>query len=81
MADFITIFMCGDVMTGRGVDQLLPYPSDPKIHESYMKSAIGYVEIAERVNGPIQKPVDFSYIWGDAIEELERLTPDMRMIN
>lgn len=81
MADFITIFMCGDVMTGRGIDQLLPYPSDPKIHESYMKSAIGYVEIAERVNGPIQKPVDFSYIWGDAIEELERLTPDMRMIN
>lgn len=81
MADFITIFMCGDVMTGRGVDQLLPYPSDPKIHESYMKSAIDYVEIAERVNGPIQKPVDFSYIWGDAIEELERLTPDMRMIN
>ncbi len=81
MADFITIFMCGDVMTGRGIDQLLPYPSDPKIHESYMKSAIGYVEIAERVNGPIQKPVDFSYIWGDAIEEFERLTPDMRMIN
>ena len=28
-ADDITIFMCGDVMTGRGIDQILPHPSDP----------------------------------------------------
>ena len=35
----ITIFMCGDVMTGRGIDQVLPHPSDPTIHESYIKSA------------------------------------------
>ena len=49
----ITIFMCGDVMTGRGIDQVLPHPSDPTIYESYMKSARGYVDIAEEVNGPI----------------------------
>jgi poly-gamma-glutamate synthesis protein (capsule biosynthesis protein) len=24
----ITIFMVGDVMTGRGIDQLLPHPGD-----------------------------------------------------
>ncbi len=80
-SNFITMFMAGDVMTGRGIDQVLPHPSDPLIHEPYMKSARGYVELAEKANGPIQKPVNFSYIWGDALEELERVQPDLRIIN
>lgn len=73
--------MCGDVMTGRGVDQVLPHPADPRIYEPYMQSSIGYVELAENVNGPIPRPADFSYIWGDALDELERMAPDMRIIN
>jgi hypothetical protein len=54
--NWITIFMCGDVMSGRGIDQVLPHPSDPIIYESYMKSARGYVKIAEKVNCPIDYP-------------------------
>ncbi len=27
----LTLFLCGDVMTGRGVDQILPRPSAPEI--------------------------------------------------
>lgn len=77
----ITLFMTGDVMTGRGIDQVLPNPSDPIIHEPYMKSASGYVGLAERAHGTIQKPVSFSYIWGDILEELERVAPDIRIIN
>ena len=77
----ITIFMCGDVMTGRGIDQVLPHPSDPTIHESYMKSARGYVKIAEKLYGPIDYPVGFSYIWGDILKELDRVAPDVRIIN
>jgi poly-gamma-glutamate synthesis protein (capsule biosynthesis protein) len=77
----ITIFMVGDVMTGRGIDQVLPHPSDPIIHESFMKSARGYVKIAEEVNGPIQPPVSFSYIWGDTLENFNRLAPDVKIIN
>jgi poly-gamma-glutamate synthesis protein (capsule biosynthesis protein) len=77
----INMFICGDVMIGRGVDQVLPHPGNPLIHEPYMKSAGGYVELAEQANGPIQKPVSPSYIWGDAIEELERMAPDLRIIN
>jgi len=77
----ITLFMCGDVMTGRGIDQVLPHPSNPLIYEPYMRSAKGYVELAEKANGPILQPVDFSYIWGDALEEFERVLPDLRMIN
>lgn len=76
----ITIFMSGDVMTGRGIDQVLPHPGDPLIHESYMKSAAGYVKIAEEVNGPIQQPVSFSYIWGDALEELDRVAPELTQL-
>jgi poly-gamma-glutamate synthesis protein (capsule biosynthesis protein) len=81
ISDFITMFMCGDVMTGRGIDQVLPHPSDPAIYESYMRSARGYVELAEKVNGPIPQPVSFSYIWGEALGELERVAPDLRILN
>jgi poly-gamma-glutamate synthesis protein (capsule biosynthesis protein) len=77
----VTMFLCGDVMTGRGIDQVLPHPGDPLIHEYYMKSALGYVTIAEKVNGPITRPVDFDYIWGDALGSLEREGPDLRIIN
>jgi poly-gamma-glutamate synthesis protein (capsule biosynthesis protein) len=77
----ITLFMCGDVMTGRGIDQVLPRPSDPRLYESYVKNAARYVEIAQTVNGPFPKRVDFSYPWGNALEELERVMPDVRIIN
>ena len=79
--EIITLFMCGDIMTGRGIDQILPHPNDPRIYEPYMKDATGYVEIAESVNGPIQIPVKYSYIWGEALEELEQVDPDLRIIN
>lgn len=68
-------------MTGRGVDQVLPFPGNPRICEPYMTSAIGYVQLAEMAHGPIPKPVDFSYIWGDALSALERVRPDARIIN
>ncbi len=64
----ITVFMCGDVMTGRGIDQVLPQPCSPQIFEPYVRDARRYVELAEETNGLIPQPVDFSYIWGDAID-------------
>ncbi len=79
--DLITLFLSGDVMIGRGIDQILPHPSDPEIHEGYMKDARGYVEIAEKANGPISRSVAPGYIWGDALDELERVAPDLRIIN
>jgi poly-gamma-glutamate synthesis protein (capsule biosynthesis protein) len=77
----LTLFLCGDVMTGRGIDQILPHPVSPVLYERYMKSASGYVALAEEANGPIPKPVEYSYIWGDALAELERRRPDARIIN
>jgi poly-gamma-glutamate capsule biosynthesis protein CapA/YwtB (metallophosphatase superfamily) len=77
----ITIFMCGDVMTGRGIDQVLPHPSAPQIFEPYVRDARRYVELAEETNGLIPQPVDFSYIWGDALDILKRTALDARIIN
>jgi poly-gamma-glutamate capsule biosynthesis protein CapA/YwtB (metallophosphatase superfamily) len=77
----IRMFMCGDVMTGRGIDQVLPCPSAPVLHEPYIKDARQYVDIAERKSGSIPRRVDFSYIWGEAAGELDRAAPDLRLIN
>jgi poly-gamma-glutamate capsule biosynthesis protein CapA/YwtB (metallophosphatase superfamily) len=77
----VTLFLSGDVMTGRGIDQVLPHPGNPQLYEPYMTSAKGYVRLAEETNGPIRKPVDFGYIWGDALTELRSLNPDARIIN
>ena len=77
----LRLFLCGDVMTGRGIDQILPHPSAPKLYESYLDDARDYVLLAERKNGPIARPVDFSYVWGDALEELRRFSPHARIVN
>jgi poly-gamma-glutamate synthesis protein (capsule biosynthesis protein) len=79
--DTVTLFLCGDVMTGRGIDQILPHPAGPQLFEPYMRSALGYVKLAEETSGPLPKPVGFAYIWGDALAELERVRPDARIIN
>jgi poly-gamma-glutamate capsule biosynthesis protein CapA/YwtB (metallophosphatase superfamily) len=79
--EYITLFLCGDVMTGRGIDQVLPHPSDPRLYEPYVRNAKDYVALAEAANGPISQPVDFPYIWGDALTELEQASPDVRIIN
>lgn len=77
----VTLFLCGDVMLGRGVDQILAHPSDPRLQEPLIKDARGYVALAERVNGPIPRPVDGSWPWGDSLPVLDDAAPDVRVIN
>jgi poly-gamma-glutamate capsule biosynthesis protein CapA/YwtB (metallophosphatase superfamily) len=81
VADSIRLFLCGDVMTGRGIDQILPHPNNPALHEPYVRDARSYVELAENVNGAIPRPAKPDYIWGDALAELERACVDRRIIN
>lgn len=68
MRDATRLFLCGDVMTGRGIDQILPHPCDPQIHEPYVTSALDYVRLAEQANGAVPRPAAPSYIWGDALD-------------
>lgn len=77
----VRLFLGGDVMTGRGIDQTLPHPSRPEIHESYLRSALGYVELAAQANGPIPRPAAFPYVWGDLLSDLETHSPDLRIVN
>ena len=77
----IDLFLCGDVMTGRGVDQILPHPSSPELYEPYVRDARQYVALAEEVNGHIARPVGFEYVWGDARDELRRRSPHARIVN
>jgi len=73
--------LCGDVMTGRGIDQVLAHPCDPTLHEDYVASAKDYVGLAEQANGPIPRHAEPSYVWGAAQDELNRMRPDARIIN
>lgn len=75
------LFLCGDVMLGRGIDQVLPFPGDPELFEYSLRSAAGYVRLAEEVNGPIPRPADFAYVWGDALAEMARREAGARIIN
>ncbi len=43
MSELITLFMCRDVMTSRGIDQVMSHSYDPKLYEHFMKSAKGIV--------------------------------------
>ncbi|MFG3593955.1 CapA family protein [Bradyrhizobium sp. RDI18] len=77
----VRLFLCGDVMCGRGIDQVLAHPCSPEIYEHYVRSAEGYVQLAEQANGPIPRRNGPSYVWGAALSQLERMQPDARIIN
>jgi poly-gamma-glutamate synthesis protein (capsule biosynthesis protein) len=81
MKEHVTLFLCGDVMTGRGVDQILPFRGNPRLYEPCMDSATAYVALAEDVSGPIPRAVEPAYVWGDALREFEREQPHVKIIN
>src|ERR1700749_5063401 len=75
------VFLCGDVMLGRGIDQILPHPGVPALHEGYVRDARTYVELAEAVHGPVPRPADFSWPWGEVLAVLDEEAPDARVVN
>lgn len=77
----LRLALMGDVMTGRGIDQILPDPVEPSIHEPAMNSALGYVGLAEAASGPIPRPVGWAYVWGDLASELAQWRPTFRIAN
>jgi len=77
----VTLFLAGDVMTGRGVDQILSHPSAPELHEPFVNDAREYVRLAEGRSGAVPRRVDPGYIWGDALAEWERVAPAVRIVN
>lgn len=77
----MTLFLAGDVMTGRGIDQALPVSVDPELFEPWVRDARRYVELAERANGPIDAPLALHEPWGEALPILRSARPDVRIVN
>ncbi len=66
----ITLLLAGDVMLGRGIDQVMPEPLPPVLYEPWVHGAREYVRLAEKATGAIPAPVDMAYVWGDALAEM-----------
>ena len=75
----MSLFLSGDVMLGRGVDQILPHPSQPQLHEPHVGSALDYVHLAEE--GRIPRHVDPAYVGGDVLAVLHDRKPAALFIN
>jgi poly-gamma-glutamate synthesis protein (capsule biosynthesis protein) len=77
----LTLFLGGDAMLGRGVDQILPRPGSRRLFESGVKDARDYVALAAAKNGTVPFPVPPSWLWGDALNELQRHHARVRIVN
>ncbi|MBS2031454.1 MAG: CapA family protein [Deltaproteobacteria bacterium] len=75
------LLLGGDVMVGRGIDQILVSPGSPILHEDFIRDARDYVVLAERTNGPIPRAATPSHVWGAALEAFTRAAVDARIIN
>jgi poly-gamma-glutamate capsule biosynthesis protein CapA/YwtB (metallophosphatase superfamily) len=77
----VTLWLAGDVMMGRGIDQVMHTSVDPRLYEAVMSSAEDYVGLAVDAHGAIPRPAEPAYVWGDALADLDALAPDVRIVN
>jgi len=68
-------------MLGRGIDQILPHPVDPRLQERFVSSASTYVRLAQEAHGPIPRSADPAYVWGDALPFLEERAAAALIVN
>lgn len=76
-----TLVLAGDVMTGRGVDQVLAHPGAAELAEAYVTDARTYVRLAERRFGAVPAPVGPEWPWGDALEVITARPGAIRVMN
>jgi poly-gamma-glutamate synthesis protein (capsule biosynthesis protein) len=76
-----TLFLGGDLMTGRGVDQILAHPGDARLWEGVVRDARTYVRLAEMASGAIPVPAADDWPWGDALDLLDRYGAQVRIAN
>jgi poly-gamma-glutamate capsule biosynthesis protein CapA/YwtB (metallophosphatase superfamily) len=81
MAAEFRVVLAGDVMTGRGIDQVLAHPLPPELHEGYVHDARTYVTLAERVNGAIPRAAEATWPWGEALPAMDGFGPAVRVLN
>lgn len=77
----VTSLLAGDVMTGRGIDQILGQPGDPTLYEAHVRDARDYVALAERVFGDLPRGVTPGYVWGELLPFLQAEAIDVTIVN
>ncbi|WP_423822280.1 CapA family protein [Salinisphaera sp. SPP-AMP-43] len=80
-ADDIQLVLAGDVMLGRGIDQIFATHNSPVLDEPHARSALHYLALAERASGAFTYPVAPDYVWGDALPCLAQAPPDLCIVN
>jgi poly-gamma-glutamate synthesis protein (capsule biosynthesis protein) len=73
------LLLTGDVMCGRGIDQILARPGDPTLHERWAHSALDYVRLAEARSGLLPRRAGPAYVWGEMLEVFGEA--DVRVVN
>lgn len=81
MAGDLLLVLAGDVMTGRGIDQILAAPGSPRLVEEYVRDARAYVDLAERANGQVPRAVEPTWAWGDVLEARTAAGPGISVMN
>ncbi len=75
------LFLGGDVMLGRGVDQIMKYKGDPELKESFIKDARYYVpDEMKKFTQPGNFVLD-NYIWNDLLKDPNFLESDLKIVN
>lgn len=81
MGGDLLLVLAGDVMTGRGIDQVLAAPGSPRLVEEYVRDARAYVDLAERVSGPVPRAVEPAWPWGDVLQAMTAEGPGIVVMN
>jgi poly-gamma-glutamate synthesis protein (capsule biosynthesis protein) len=77
----LTLFLAGDVMLGRGIDQILKYKNDPELFESFIKDARYYIPETMKNFSEKEKYVGPDYVWGDLLSVRLFQISNLRIIN
>lgn len=77
----LLLFLAGDVMLGRGIDQILKYKNNPMIYESFVKDARYYIPNTMKKFSEQGKYVDQFYVWGDLLNNSLFKKSKLKIIN
>ena len=78
----VRVALAGDVLLGRGIDQIQRSSVNPELRERFVGDARDYIALAERRGGTeVPRCVDPAYVWGDTVERLERFGPQATLVN
>jgi poly-gamma-glutamate synthesis protein (capsule biosynthesis protein) len=80
-SDCLRIFLGGDVMTGRAIDQLFHTHNADGFGKPKDIPAQQYLVASAKLNGAEILPLSHDYIWGVALSILDNANVDLRLVN